>query len=61
MKSINKETFKNRYIHDHTNKIDWKDYLKTFLNERDVGLMGKECRFLANLKAAFQTKVNNLN
>jgi len=36
---------------------DYKNYLKEILIEKEIGLMGIKCRFLAKLINTFQTEV----
>jgi len=38
--------------------VDYKKYLKEHFFEKEVGLLGNECRFLVKLINSFQTEVN---
>ena len=68
MKSVNKfhaldfhiksEFRKVNDIEREYRKVDYKEYLKEAFMEKEVGLLGNECRFLAKLTNAFQTEVN---
>jgi len=50
MKSIKKNYDKEKYDNP-------KGYADEFLNEKEIGLLGNQCRFLVKLITAFQSEV----
>jgi hypothetical protein len=58
MKSINKHNVLRQYTNE-TNRynVDTKSYYNSLLFEKEIGLLGNECRFLVKLVNSFQTEV----
>jgi hypothetical protein len=54
MKSVNKFQILKYYIEY---EVDFKIFLKDVTFEKEVGLLGNECRFLVKLINTFQTEV----
>ena len=59
MKSINKKIESEQFFDRSYDFYDYKRYYKLFINEKHVGQLGNECRFLVKLIDSFQIKVNN--
>ena len=58
MKSINKlDALKEFRVGNSTWQADYKSYYDVLLIEKEVGLLGHECRFIVKLINAFQTEV----
>lgn len=65
MKAINKIKNLHKHFYEIKDPItqneieftDYKNYLKEILIEKEIGLMGNKCRFLAKLFITFQTEV----
>ena len=65
MKAINKIKNLHKHFYEIKDPItqneieftDYKNYLKEILIEKEIGLMGNKCRFLAKLINTFQTEV----
>ena len=58
MKSINKlDALKEFRVRNSTWQADYESYYDVLLIEKEVGLLGHECRFIVKLINAFQTEV----
>jgi hypothetical protein len=58
LKSINKlDALKEFRVGNSTWQADYKSYYDVLLIEKEVGLLGHECRFIVKLINAFQTEV----
>ncbi len=58
MKSINKKIESEQFYDRSCDFYDYKRYYKLFINEKHVGQLGNECRFLVKLIDSFQIEVN---
>jgi len=58
LKSINKQDYKRDYTRDRDRyKVDYISYFKGLVSEKEVGLLGHECRFIVKLMGSFQSEV----
>ena len=46
-------------IYSSEYEVNYKQFLKEVTFEKEVGLLGNECRFLVKLIISFQTEVNS--
>ena len=62
MKSINKHKVMDEFTYKGktlgTTYIDYISYYNELVIEKEIGLLGNECRFIAKLFTSFQTEVS---
>ena len=57
MKLIDKNSLIKKKIYLKYNFVDFESYFMELFYEKEVGLLGNECRFLVKLINSFQTEV----